>query len=349
MPDSDLSPAIARELATLRERLLVLPEPEGAAVSPDTVFSVVWQMAERHRAVHEAIIGLAARHLANTGFGRPPVAFSFMMLGSGARGEQSVMSDQDHALVYAAGQGDPAVDDAYFSRLGEVTSALLHKAGYALCTGNVMAGNPRWRGTAADFKARLAGYAAYPDWDNIRFLLIATDAAPITGPEQSVTDIRRFGADLVADSPFIKWKIGDQVQFARLAMSPLGGIRFEPAGPHKGTFAIKEGLYQPLVNVVRLFALGAGVEGPSTEKRIQGLAQRGVFERNFADEVRRALAVALTVRVRHHVALHARGAPVDDYVPEAELDDVLRQGIRQALRVTRQVQQLAGRRFPRSG
>ncbi len=349
MPDSDLSPAMVHELASLRERLSILTGPQGPEVSPDTVFSVVEKMAERHRAVHEAIVALAVRHLADTGFGGPPVTFSFMMLGSGARREQSVMSDQDHALVYAAGREDPAVDDAYFSRLGSVTSALLRRVGYALCTGNVMAGNPRWRGTEADFKTRLAEYAAYPDWHNIRFLLIPTDAAPITGSERSVSEIRRFGAELVAGSPFIKWKIGDQIQSVRLAVSSLGGIRFEPAGPHKGTFAVKEGLYQPLVNVVRLFALASGVEGPSTEQRIQGLARRGVFEPNLADEVRRALAVALTVRVRHHMALQARGAPADDHVPEAELDEVLRHGVRQALRVARQVQQLAGRRFPRSG
>ena len=349
MPDSDISPAIGLELGALRNELLELPGRTATELSVDTVFSVVNHLAERHRTIHGAVIRLAARHLQDCGLGEPPVPFSFIMLGSGARREQSVVSDQDHALVYADTGGENGAKGDYFARLSEVTSALLHKVGYPLCTGNVMASNPRWRGTAAEWKIRLAGYAEYPDWDNIRFLLISTDAAAISGYGEGVLDIRRFGGRIVADSTFIKWKIGNQSMSARLAMSPLGGIRFEPAGLRKGTFPIKEGLYQPLVNVVRLFALGAGIEEPSTEGRIAGLVERGAWGGAFAAEVRRALAVALTMRVRHHLRLHKRGLPVDDHVPEAEFNEALRQDMRQALRVTRQVQQLAGRRFPRSG
>ena len=46
-------------------------------------------------------VKLAVQSLASQGKGNPPVPFSWYQMGSGARGEQFMLTDQDHFLVYA--------------------------------------------------------------------------------------------------------------------------------------------------------------------------------------------------------------------------------------------------------
>ena len=45
-------------------------------------------------------VKLAVQSLEVQGKGSPPVAFSWYQMGSGARGEQFMLTDQDHFIVY---------------------------------------------------------------------------------------------------------------------------------------------------------------------------------------------------------------------------------------------------------
>lgn len=82
--------------------------------------------------------------LAEQSLGPPPVPYCFLALGSMARQEQGVVTDQDNALVLD-NRFDPASHDPYFEALARFVTEGLARCGYTLCTGDVMATNPRWR------------------------------------------------------------------------------------------------------------------------------------------------------------------------------------------------------------
>lgn len=305
-------------------------------------------LAVHHRALHHAAVRLALGRMAANGEPLCPVPFCFVLLGSGARAEQSVVSDQDHALVYDDAARGLQAPETYFLRLGEITAALLHEIGYPLCSGNVMASNARWRGSISEWKERLEAYAGYPDWDNIRFLLIALDAIGVYGENRMVDELRRFGVALVARSPFIKWRIADQGQSAKAAWT-FAGIRTEPPGPQRGKLAIKDGLYTPLVSSVRLWAQSLGLDAPSTNDRIRGLLDRRAWDPELAERVRESLDAALYFRIAHHVGQANRNEPLDDYLPLERLSEDEKKRLKSALRMARQLQQLTLRHFPRPG
>ncbi len=83
--------------------------------------------------------------LAEAELGPPPAAFAFVVLGSEAREEQTLATDQDNAIIYAdvAPEQNEAVQ-AYFLRLGEKVCGWLDLVGYRRCKGEVMACNPKW-------------------------------------------------------------------------------------------------------------------------------------------------------------------------------------------------------------
>ncbi len=82
--------------------------------------------------------------LAEADLGPPPVPYCFLALGSMARQEQLIVTDQDNALVLD-NRFDPAQHDAYFKALATFVSDGLARCGYSYCTGGVMATNEKWR------------------------------------------------------------------------------------------------------------------------------------------------------------------------------------------------------------
>jgi CBS domain-containing protein len=79
----------------------------------------------------------AARH------GRPPVPFAWLAMGSAARSELTLASDQDNGLAYADSE-DPAVDE-YFALMAREINEGLGRCGFSLDTHGVLASNSDWR------------------------------------------------------------------------------------------------------------------------------------------------------------------------------------------------------------
>jgi len=75
--------------------------------------------------------------------GPPPVPYCFMALGSMARDEQLVVTDQDNAMILDD-SFIPEEHDDYFLALAKFVSDGLAECGYTYCTGDIMATNPRW-------------------------------------------------------------------------------------------------------------------------------------------------------------------------------------------------------------
>lgn len=91
------------------------------------------------RAFTQRLLELAEKKL-----GPPPVPYCFMVLGSMARDEQLLISDQDNALVLDD-RFDPSSHDAYFRSLASFVCDGLAACGYSYCKGGVMATNDQWR------------------------------------------------------------------------------------------------------------------------------------------------------------------------------------------------------------
>jgi len=72
----------------------------------------------------------------------PPCPFCWISMGSDARQEQVVRTDQDNGLIYAnPSPGKTMETDQYFLTLAKLIVTHLDQFGFRRCTGNVMATN----------------------------------------------------------------------------------------------------------------------------------------------------------------------------------------------------------------
>lgn len=139
-------------------------------------------MSELHERLSRRVIYLSEEKMKLTGWGPPPVEYCWINMGSGARYEQTLRTDQDNAIVY----NDPEEEnteavDKYFAKLSELIIEGFSKCGFVKCKGDVMATNPKWRRSLSAWISAIQNRSRSYDPEHIRMLTILLDYRPIWG------------------------------------------------------------------------------------------------------------------------------------------------------------------------
>ncbi len=222
---------------------------------------------EQYSAVLDAIVCRLAV-LAESELGPAPLAYAFLLLGSGGRGEALPGSDQDNAIVYADPPPDADPADAvppgpYFLRLGAWINDALRDLGVPSCPGGVMARNKAWCAPLGVWKKNFARWIAAPEGEDLLSLTIAFDFRAVCGDQDLADRLRGHLAGLLQQNPAF---------FVHLAGASL---RWK-SGAGEGEVDVKE-LTGQLVMYIRLYALRAGVGETNTYRRLELLASGAEF------------------------------------------------------------------------
>jgi PAS domain S-box-containing protein len=203
--------------------------------------------------------------------GPPPVDFAFIQLGSAGREEQTLATDQDNGLIFQDVPGDKLVEvQSYFLVFGTRVNEMLADIGYALCTGQVMAGNPRWCQPLTTWKDYFQKWTRNPGPDELLEISIFFDFAFVSGSRELVASLREFvqtelrASDIYFHHMAAAWK------------------PFAPGRQLHGTtmFNLKK-LLMPLTGIVRLYAMRHAVSGTTSVEKCISLYQGGVFSRDM--------------------------------------------------------------------
>jgi CBS domain-containing protein len=76
--------------------------------------------------------------------GLPPSPYAWLGMGSEGRKEQTLLTDQDNAIIFSGPSSEQTLD--YFRRFSTRVVEGLHQCGIPLCQGGVMASNPKYFG-----------------------------------------------------------------------------------------------------------------------------------------------------------------------------------------------------------
>lgn len=204
--------------------------------------------------------------------GPPPCPFSFFVMGSAGRFEQSVWSDQDHGIVYFE-KSEQA--KTYFLALGEEISNGLYRTGYNYCDGGVMSNNPLWCKSLYEWQRQLADWILESSWESVRQLLIFIDSRTLYGEELYIKQLKSFIYQSVQKDHLLK-KLLNNTMYRKKGIGVLGQFLTDTHGPHAGTLNIKETALFPIVNSVRLLAIKGSITSSSTLTRLSQLPERWI-------------------------------------------------------------------------
>ena len=233
--------------------------------------------------------GLAVNRMIVAGKGVPPCQYAVLVLGSAGRGDSLLSSDQDNALVYAAGEPD-GKEDAWFAEAGAHIADILHEIGIPYCEGGVMAKNPGCRHSLEDWKKVVEGWVERPGPKEALASDIFFDGVPVYGELALASDLMAYSyARAEASPPFV----AALARFAKDWQPPIG--LFGRLQPDKdGRIDLKKNGLLPIVTAARTLALKHGIRPTSTVTRLTELKVRSLAE---ADMIDRAIS-GFTVMVR---------------------------------------------------
>ncbi|MCU0252372.1 MAG: DUF294 nucleotidyltransferase-like domain-containing protein [Vicinamibacterales bacterium] len=257
--------------------------------------------------------------------GPPPVRFAFVVLGSEARGEQTLKTDQDNAIVYADTEpADASAVQAYFLELGRRVCDGLDAVGYARCKGEVMASNPKWCKPVSAWLAHLERCVRAVDEQALTDMNVLFDFRCVYGETAFAAALRDHLRALVAG--------GQHGFFFHLAQTTLqfkpplgffGNIQLDGGGEHPSAFNIKNAII-PVVNFARIYALSHHVEETGTLDRLGRLLHLGVLLRSSHDELVQAYSLLMEIRLAHQAAQACAGAAADNFIDVGQLTQLQR-------------------------
>jgi CBS domain-containing protein len=275
--------------------------------------------------------------LAESEFGPPPCAYAWLALGSQGRGEQSLFTDQDNALVYGPTSRDAealgAPTEAYFAALAQRMVENLHRAGFPYCSGGYMA--TKWRRTL-------------PEWQDIFHGWLDRPSSPGVVEAEVFLDFRRIHGDLRLQSLEDVLQVSPErprflILMARAAVTFRPPVRFGRI--YSRRIDLKKGGLAPIVLLARLYALAGGSLARPTVDRLAAAAQAGQLSSEGATRLSEAYRFLTELRLRSQVRARAAGRAPTNSVALAELVATERHRLREALRVVREYQQITELHF----
>ncbi|HBT89039.1 MAG TPA: hypothetical protein DEB50_11470 [Desulfobacter sp.] len=152
--------------------------------STDNISSVSRMITSIADAINKRVIEMAIAEV-----GEPPCEFAFISMGSEGRGEQTLKTDQDNALIFAEQSDD---NKKYFLRLSVIINENLHKIGYARCEGDLMAGNPEWCNHIDEWKHIFSTWINNPVGLNVLDSSLFFDMRLVFGSQQLSSELIDF-------------------------------------------------------------------------------------------------------------------------------------------------------------
>jgi CBS domain-containing protein len=271
-----------------------------------------------------------------------PLPWAWLDLGSAARGEFTLASDQDNALAYADPEDrEEAEVDAYFEQLGADVNAGLARCGIGVDNNGVLAGRRLWRMSESGWLRTFEECFREPDESHLIRASVSFDFRPAAGGLAVAGELNERIRSARQHPGFMRLMARSAIGHP-VALGFRGALATERHGDAAGRLDLKKGAIIPLVNLVRFHALANGVTISPTVDRIEAVANVGGLERASADGLREAFELITRVRFDHHAARIAAGAVPDNLIDPGELPPIARNDLREALQLVRRAQKQLG-------
>ncbi|MAE01483.1 DUF294 nucleotidyltransferase-like domain-containing protein [Pseudoalteromonas lipolytica] len=236
--------------------------------------------------------------LAEEKFGPPPVPYCFIALGSMARDEQLIVTDQDNAIILD-NSFDESLHDAYFQKLADFVCDGLAECGYKYCDGEIMASFKKWRLTREQWQEQFSSWIAEPKPQALLHSSIFFDLDGVYGKTKWAEELKRF---IAKEGRSNKRFLANMAANARNRTPPLGFFKdfvLEHNGQHKRSMNLKRRGTAPLSDVIRVHALAIGSRKQNSFERLEDIIDAKLLPEGKAQDLRDALEYIAMIRIRH--------------------------------------------------
>jgi len=261
---------------------------------------------------------------------RLPDGAAWLALGSEGRGEQTLRTDQDNAIVYS---DDLTQQDRDAAKLfAERVVERLEYIGVPRCPGGTMASNPEWRHTVSGWQEILTGWITTPTADNMVNFGMFQDMRVVHGAAQLEQILKEHIISVSHQhSLFFPYMARNIVRF-KPPMGMFGRIKTESLGEHRGTFDLKKGGIFALTLGISLLSLHYGSMGGNTWEKITRLRETGKIGAHDLDQIEESFSFLLKLRLQKQFRALEAGRQPSNQVDPLVLTEREREQLRAAFK-----------------
>jgi len=259
---------------------------------------------------------------------------AFLALGSQGRGEQTLATDQDNALVFA----DECTPEerATIAAFGEALTQRLIDIGIPPCPGGIMTRNPDWRRSVHEWRDLLWEWLQKPTAAHLMNASMLADLKPLAGNAALAGPLREAYYEHAQSDPLVLARMAQNT--LRFAV-PLGWFgRIRPNTGEEDLLDLKKAGIFAITDGVRILAIQHRALEGNTFERIERLAALGVLPQAEANELGAAFAFLTRLRLDAQLERIAAGQPARNALPLRRLGRLQRAELRSALETVRRFQ-----------
>ena len=273
-------------------------------------------------ALIKRLVALAVARL-----GPAPTPFAWIVFGSEGRMEQTLLTDQDNALIYAAKSETTRV---YFAALAKAVVDGLIQAGFPPCAGGFMATN--WCKPLAAWQELFSQWTRLPKPEALLDAAIFFDFRGVAG-DLSLESLDEIITAAQSQKLFLSHLARGALDF----FPPLGF--FNRLRSENGKLDLKKDSIAPIVGLARAAALAAGSRERSTLERLAVAKSSGaMLSAEDAATLEEIFPFLFELRLRHQVAQLAAGGAIDHSVKLTDLSRLTRRQLKDAFVTIKRIQ-----------
>jgi CBS domain-containing protein len=261
--------------------------------------------------------------------GAAPAQWVWLALGSEGRVEQTLLTDQDNALVFAD-VGAP--HRAWFQAFSERVNDDLEAAGFPRCAGGYMARN--WNGTLSEWRQRFADWTDSPQPRALLDAAIFFDYRRVDGP-LDLAPLDQAVAESLEKPVFLRFLARQALDFKP---PPSLLLRLRGEAP---SIDLKLHALAPIVHLARCYGIEARATGRGTLERLEAAARAGIADPAIVEAAADAFRFVLGLRLRLQLRRIAEGRHPDEPGPTHQFNAAERGHLKDALRAIRVFQERA--------
>lgn len=231
--------------------------------------------------------------------GPAPAQFVYFVLGSEGRGELTLKTDQDNAIIYEDKANEHREEvRAYFLDFASRVSSALDQMGLAFCDGGLMAMNPKWTHSLSHWKRNYDQWVSDASQETAMNYSTFFDCRAIFGNVELLDQLRSHMDQLMERAPerfFIS--LGYNALQYEPPLTFFRKIRTEEVDGKK-QLNLKQTM-RPIVDLARVYALKFRIWETNTISRIKALSERGVFTDKEVQELTHAFEYLMNLRLEN--------------------------------------------------
>ncbi len=260
----------------------------------------------------------------------------WVSLGSEGRGEQTIATDQDNALILPNGISNEQRE--HIRAFAHEVNIALDACGYPLCHGGIMAGESACCLTLEEWKTRFNHWIAHGTPEDLLNASIYFDFRTLIGDSNLADDLRQLVVAEAKKTPRFMKQMALNALTRQVPLNWRGAIDTD----NQGMIDLKLQATAIVVDAARIYALGHGIEETNTCKRLAAAGPLMKLADTEYDAWMGGFDFLQMLRLRMQVGEDGNTPSLNSMpnsVKVSELNDIDRRILREALRVVRHLQQ----------